>query len=153
MVAVYVLQNLVIILNVYYCFFTLQVYIAGFGLEQRDKLCKILNFSGATRYDDISSRLTHVIVGDPTCNDLKIIQSKDNCHASIVTIQWLIDSMEQQHPVPELNYIVNQAAQTSYCNSPLSKKVGSIRCCIQELFQILHTYIYFDCRSQVFFNK
>lgn len=92
-------------------------------MEQREKLCKILNFSGATRYDDISNRLTHIIVGDPTCNDLKIIQSKEACHASTVTIQWLIDSMEKQHPLPELNYIVSQASKLSYCNSPLSKKV------------------------------
>lgn len=82
-----------------------------------------MNFSGATRYDNISNRLTHVIVGDPTCHDLKIIQANDSCHASIVTIQWLIDSMEKQHPVPEINYIVNQAEMASYCNSPLSKKV------------------------------
>lgn len=97
---------------------------AGFGAEQREKLCKVLNFSGATRYDDISSRLTHVIVGDPTCNDLKILDTKDNCHASVVTIQWLIDSMEKQYPVSEMNYIVSQAAKASYCDSPLSKKVA-----------------------------
>lgn len=52
-----------------------------------------------------------------------MIQSKDNCNAAIVTIQWLVDSMEKQRPVPEINYIVNQAGTTSYCNSPLSKKV------------------------------
>lgn len=94
-------------------------------MDQKEKLCKILNFSGATRYDEFTNRLTHVIVGDPTCNDLKVLHTKDNnCHAAIVTIQWLIDSMEKQQPLPEINYVVNQAATQSYCHSPLSKKVA-----------------------------
>lgn len=42
----------------------LQIYLAGFTTSVRDKLNRILNVGGATRLDDISDAVTHVIVGD-----------------------------------------------------------------------------------------
>lgn len=42
----------------------LQIYLVGFAANIRDKLNKIINVSGATRFDEISSAVTHVIVGD-----------------------------------------------------------------------------------------
>lgn len=42
----------------------LQIYLVGFAANIRDKLNRIINVSGATRFDDISGAVTHVIVGD-----------------------------------------------------------------------------------------
>lgn len=42
----------------------LQIYLAGFAANIKDKLNRILNVGGATRFDDISDAVTHVIVGD-----------------------------------------------------------------------------------------
>lgn len=42
----------------------LQIYLAGFAVNVRDKLNRILNVGGATRLDEISDAVTHVIVGD-----------------------------------------------------------------------------------------
>lgn len=97
----------------------------GFELEQKEKLIKILNFSGATRYDEISERVTHIVVGNTSSTEVKSIQMKENYQAVMVTVDWLIESMEKQQPVSEANFIVNKAnpGVTVTCDSPLSKKV------------------------------
>jgi hypothetical protein len=41
-----------------------QIYLAGFMTNIKDKLNRILNIGGATRLDDISDAVTHVIVDD-----------------------------------------------------------------------------------------
>lgn len=84
-----------------------------------------MNFSGATRYDDISERVTHVIVGDPTCHDMKLIANKGLLnHFPILNIKWLIDSLDKKQPASEENYTVNVSVCTRIePSSPLSKKV------------------------------
>ncbi|KAJ3642726.1 hypothetical protein Zmor_025484 [Zophobas morio] len=98
------------------------VYLAGFIPDQREKLAKILNLSGATRYDDISDRLTHIIVGDTTCPEVKIIKTK-NYSVSLVSLQWLLDSMENQQIADEENYLINlHDFDKEQFSSPLGKK-------------------------------
>lgn len=55
----------------------LQIYLAGFTTSQRDKLNRILNVGSATRLNDISDALTHVIIGDENkaSNELKSMKS------------------------------------------------------------------------------
>ncbi|CAH0559697.1 unnamed protein product [Brassicogethes aeneus] len=98
------------------------VYVAGFDSEHREKLCKILNLSGATRYDSITDRVTHVIVGDVTCHDVKIIKSKGYACA-LVSLRWLVASMEKREPAPEEDFLVgfDNADKSDMC-SPLSRK-------------------------------
>lgn len=79
-----------------------------------------MNFSGATRYEGISDRLTHIIAGDTTCHELKLIRSK-GYQIPIVTIHWLHECLEQGKMVPEEKYLVTNSATD--CGSPLSKKV------------------------------
>ncbi|XP_044258153.1 DNA topoisomerase 2-binding protein 1 isoform X2 [Tribolium madens] len=98
------------------------VYLAGFKPEQREKLAKILNLSGATRYDDISDRLTHIIVGDTSCPEVKIIKAK-NYSVSLVSIHWLLNSMEQQQVADEENYLINlHDSDREHFSSPLGRK-------------------------------
>jgi topoisomerase (DNA) II binding protein 1 len=98
------------------------VYLTGFLPEQREKLSKVLNLSGATRYDDISDRLTHIIVGDTSCHQVKIIKSK-NYSASLVSVHWLLDSIEKQQAVDEENYLINlHDIDKEQFSSPLGRK-------------------------------
>jgi topoisomerase (DNA) II binding protein 1 len=53
----------------------MQVYLTGFNLEQNEKLRRVLNRGGATRFNDISDSVTHVIVGDIVSADLKALKS------------------------------------------------------------------------------
>lgn len=88
-----------------------------------------MNFSGATRYDKLSDRVTHVIVGDSSCSELKTIWDQKQCQAVVVTLNWLLESINQQQLCSETNYILEMAAKSANneCSSPLSKKVS---CCI-----------------------
>ncbi|XP_017784595.1 PREDICTED: DNA topoisomerase 2-binding protein 1-A [Nicrophorus vespilloides] len=98
------------------------IYLAGFTSEQREILCKVLNFSGATRYDVVSERITHIVVGDNKCHELKLIIAKD-LPCAVVSIKWMIDSMENMQPVPEDQYLISILSSPSTENgSPLSKK-------------------------------
>lgn len=101
------------------------MYITGFGLEHTEKLNKIINLSGATRYDNLSDRVTHVIVGDPNCHEVKLIRNK-GMSCGMVTLQWLLDSIENGQPVPEDKYLLTTSDldKTSTTSSPLSKKVS-----------------------------
>lgn len=53
----------------------LQVYLSGFSMEQTEKLRRVLNGGGATRFNEISDCVTHVIVGDIVSSDLKVLKS------------------------------------------------------------------------------
>jgi hypothetical protein len=53
----------------------LQVYLSGFNVEQNEKLRRVLNGGGATRFNEISDCVTHIIVGDIVSSDLKVVKS------------------------------------------------------------------------------
>ncbi|KAK9879087.1 hypothetical protein WA026_003900 [Henosepilachna vigintioctopunctata] len=97
------------------------VYLVGFNGDHREKLCKIINASGATRCDDMSDRVTHVIVGDTECHELKTIASKGYC-CSIINLHWLLDSIERRRPCNEESYLVKTDSDHSKFRSPLGKK-------------------------------
>ncbi|XP_018580230.1 DNA topoisomerase 2-binding protein 1 [Anoplophora glabripennis] len=98
------------------------IYITGFGPEHTEKLCKILNLSGATRYDQFSDRVTHVIVGDPNYHEVKVIKGKGS-PCLLVSVQWLLDSIESEEPVNEEKYLLSTSdVDKSEFSSPLSRK-------------------------------
>lgn len=66
----------------------MQIYLVGFATHARDKLNKILNVGGATRFDDISDTVTHVIVGDKNkaSTELKMMKSRGFWYSMTWTI-------------------------------------------------------------------
>lgn len=56
--------------------FSLQIYICGFTAEEKDRIYKILNSGGATRFDTIHSNISHVIVGVPNKSELSLLTAK-----------------------------------------------------------------------------
>ncbi|XP_076684949.1 DNA topoisomerase 2-binding protein 1-like isoform X2 [Andrena cerasifolii] len=103
------------------------IYLAGFAPNQRDKLNKILNVGSATRLDDISDALTHVIVWDEhrAASDLKSMKTKGLC-PYILTLGWLEESIKLKRPAPEESFLFNEKHNTALTvaepPSPLSKK-------------------------------
>lgn len=102
------------------------VYLAGFSTISKDKINKILNMGSATRLDDISDALTHVIVEDSNraIPDLKIIKSK-GLNPHVLNLGWLKASLEQKKPASEDNYsfeFLNNDVNKVAPPSPLSKK-------------------------------
>ncbi|KAH1009030.1 hypothetical protein HUJ04_001459 [Dendroctonus ponderosae] len=108
------------------------VYVVGFSSSHREKLNKIINISGATRYDSFSTRVSHVLVGDPTCSEVTTIKAMGGpCY--FVNVKWLYDSIMQQRQAEEEKYLVrsNEASngadvsRAPEMGSPLSQKVLS----------------------------
>ncbi|KAJ8681698.1 hypothetical protein QAD02_017490 [Eretmocerus hayati] len=103
------------------------VYLTGFSSNHRDKLNRILTYGSATRMDEISDALTHVIVGDQTkaSQDLRMIRSK-NLYPYTLKVEWLEESIKLQAPALEENFkvSVNNLAHQNAPEppSPLSKK-------------------------------
>ncbi|XP_016844726.1 DNA topoisomerase 2-binding protein 1-A [Nasonia vitripennis] len=103
------------------------IYLTGFSSNYRDKLNRILNVGSATRLDEISDALTHVIVGDAmkATQDLRVIKSK-GLYPYILKVEWLEECMKIQAPAPEENFLFNSKDTTQQAAteppSPLSKK-------------------------------
>ncbi|KOC70830.1 DNA topoisomerase 2-binding protein 1-A [Habropoda laboriosa] len=103
------------------------IYLAGFVSNQRDKINRILNVGSATRLDDMSEALTHVIVGDENraASELKLMKSKGLC-PYILTLEWLEESIKLKRPAPEENFLCEQKSgvvqKVTEPPSPLSKK-------------------------------
>ncbi|XP_011866675.1 PREDICTED: DNA topoisomerase 2-binding protein 1 isoform X2 [Vollenhovia emeryi] len=104
------------------------IYLTGFAPNVRDKLSRILNVGGATRFDDISDAVTHVIVGDgaKASAELKMIKSSGSC-PYILNVEWLEQSMKLKRPASEECYLFETkdgASKTTIETpaSPLSKK-------------------------------
>ncbi|XP_060533164.1 DNA topoisomerase 2-binding protein 1-A isoform X2 [Cylas formicarius] len=101
------------------------IFVAGFDPEHRDKLNKIVNLSGATRYDEVSDRITHVIVGDASCPEVINIKTA-GLPCLLVSVHWLLESVEMQRPAEEKRYLLTSAdfdeVDRSELDSPISKK-------------------------------
>ncbi|XP_015595302.1 DNA topoisomerase 2-binding protein 1-A isoform X2 [Cephus cinctus] len=103
------------------------IYLAGFPASHREKLNRILNVGSATRFDNISYALTHILVGDPSraSNDLKIIQT-NGVGACLLKINWLEESIKLKRPAAEEAFLYEEEKTVSEKPveppSPLSKK-------------------------------
>lgn len=47
----------------------------GFAGEDKDKIVKILNASGAIRYDTVNSTLSHVLIGNPVQREITMLRT------------------------------------------------------------------------------
>lgn len=100
------------------------IYVSGFKNEEKEKLNRVLNTSGATRFDEIEDdNLTHIIVAENTC-DKKILALGKSKGIHLVTLSWLLESIKQKQPAKESNYQVQITNEERGIDlpSPCSKK-------------------------------
>lgn len=100
------------------------VYISGFKSDEKEKLNRVLNTSGATRFDEMEDdNLTHIIVAPNTC-DKKIIALGKSKGINVVTLNWLLESIKQKQPAKESSFQVELPTEEGGidCPSPSSKK-------------------------------
>uniref|UniRef100_A0A182MVT2 BRCT domain-containing protein n=1 Tax=Anopheles culicifacies TaxID=139723 RepID=A0A182MVT2_9DIPT len=74
------------------------VFLSGFTTDEKEKLNKILNSVGAVRYDEISSAISHVIVGEQHVSELAKFRDST---AHLLTLDWLAKSIELRQLAPE----------------------------------------------------
>ncbi|KAK6180631.1 hypothetical protein SNE40_008642 [Patella caerulea] len=82
----------------------LKIYLSGFRNPSLDKLRKIINAGGATRFNSINEGVTHVIIGEPIESDLNLLTSGEY-RPFPVTAQWLVDCFKMEKHLDESNYL------------------------------------------------
>ncbi|XP_017063794.1 DNA topoisomerase 2-binding protein 1-A [Drosophila eugracilis] len=84
------------------------VYLSGFRTEEREKLNRVLNTGGATRYDEANEGISHIIVGQ--LDDAEYRQwQRDGLMGSVhvVRLDWLLESIRAGRLVSELVHRVS----------------------------------------------
>ncbi|KAH8287470.1 hypothetical protein KR054_008313, partial [Drosophila jambulina] len=87
------------------------VYLSGFRPEEREKLNRVLNTGGATRYDEANEGVSHIIVGQldgDAAAEYRQWQS-DGLMSSVhvVRLDWLLESIRAGRVVSELVHRVS----------------------------------------------
>jgi topoisomerase (DNA) II binding protein 1 len=85
--------------------------VSGFSLEQTEKLRRVLNGGGATRFNEISGSVTHMIVGDILPADLKALKCTGfRCGISLFSFVSIV-ALDSLHSYPFVHlgrtYIMN----------------------------------------------
>lgn len=71
-----------------------KIYLSGFCGPKLEKLRKIINSGGGTRFNQINEIVSHVIVGDKVDADAELLR---NCEFQVfvVNVQWILDSARE----------------------------------------------------------
>ena len=77
-----------------------KIYLSGFSGDKLEKLRKIINCGGGTRFNQINEIVSHVIVGDKVEADLELLR---NCEFQVfvVGVQWILNSAREGRKLPE----------------------------------------------------
>lgn len=77
-----------------------KIYLSGFCGAKLEKLRKIINSGGGTRFNQINEIVSHVIVGDKVDEDFELLR---NCefHIFVVGVQWILDSAREGKKLAE----------------------------------------------------
>lgn len=54
-----------------------QIFLSGFANDEKDLLMKILNFGGASRFDELTDQVSHVLIGEKDENDMSVIKQEN----------------------------------------------------------------------------
>jgi topoisomerase (DNA) II binding protein 1 len=98
--------------------------LSGFTTSLLDKVRKILNVGGATRFDQITESVSHVLVAGA---ELTTEEQRAAMHVQphVVKAEWLLASIKQGHPANVDPFLCYESQQNTE-PSPLSKKVRLI---------------------------
>ncbi|XP_055297166.1 DNA topoisomerase 2-binding protein 1-A [Sitodiplosis mosellana] len=80
------------------------VFMCGFSSEEKEKINKILNAGGATRFDTINSNVSHILIGSPSKKDITMLQAVPS-DAALVKLDWLLESIAQKTAVDSDRFI------------------------------------------------
>ncbi|XP_034490230.1 DNA topoisomerase 2-binding protein 1-A [Drosophila innubila] len=101
------------------------VYLSGFRAAEREKLNRVLNTGGATRYDDPHEGLTHIIVGQLDNAAYRQWQLDGLLAAvQVVQLEWLLESIRAGRIANELPHRITlpDGGEQPVIASPGSKR-------------------------------
>lgn len=77
-----------------------KIFLSGFSGQKLERLRKIINSGGGTRFNQINEIVSHVIVGNKVDTDIELLR---NCEFQvfIVSVQWILDSAREGKKLAE----------------------------------------------------
>ena len=78
-----------------------RIFLSGFLENQETHLHRVLQTSGAARMNQITSSVTHIVVGRALKPEHQALVERLKINPHKVTLQWLVESMQMGQPVPE----------------------------------------------------
>lgn len=77
-----------------------KIYLSGFCGQNLEKLRKIINCGGGTRFNQINEIVSHVIVGNKVDADIELLRNCD-FQVFVVNVQWILDSAREGKKLAE----------------------------------------------------
>ncbi|ELT90028.1 hypothetical protein CAPTEDRAFT_225496 [Capitella teleta] len=105
-----------------------KIFLSGFNANQLEKLRRIINHGGGTRFNQINGSVSHVIIGDRVDEDLEQIE-RSGLRPHVVTVDWLVDCLNQGRCMPEESYHCLDATmdttEQSYLKTPKAGRINN----------------------------
>ncbi|XP_041372354.1 DNA topoisomerase 2-binding protein 1-A-like [Gigantopelta aegis] len=98
-----------------------KIYLSGFRSPILEKLRKIINAGGATRFSSIDENLTHVIMGEKLESDIKQLR-ENHLKPFVVTPSWLAECFTEGRRVDEEQHQCLELSPLDEPTSPVQKK-------------------------------
>ncbi|XP_071943540.1 DNA topoisomerase 2-binding protein 1-like isoform X2 [Antedon mediterranea] len=92
-----------------------KIYLSGFTGSRLEKVRKIINTGGGTRFSHFTENVTHVVVETGTEDHIELITSSDY-KPEVVTVEWLVECFKQTAMVSEQPYICLDVPTTCFEN-------------------------------------
>jgi topoisomerase (DNA) II binding protein 1 len=108
-----------------------KIYLYGFNSKMTDKLKKILSIGGATKLDELTTSVTHVIAGIVDSD----LRKYTKYNYVFVTLEWLLKSIELHTLAPVQDYLCFPEHQSPLTKQSLRLLSGSKTTAAKSLFQ------------------
>lgn len=87
-----------------------KIFLSGFAGQHLEKLRKVVNAGGGTRFNQINDNVSHVIVGNREEEHIEELKALPN-RPLIVSMHWLLECMKQGRQVPEGDFVLKDVIQ------------------------------------------
>lgn len=77
-----------------------KIFLSGFSGEKLEKLRKIINCGGGTRFNQINEIVSHVVIGDKVNAELDFLSNCD-FQGFVVNVQWILNSAREGRKLAE----------------------------------------------------
>ncbi|GAB1609328.1 DNA topoisomerase 2-binding protein 1-like [Argonauta hians] len=89
------------------CFDGCKIYLSGFRGTDQERLLRIINVGGGTRFNSLNDHVTHVVAGEMVPADMEYLRKAAH-RPHIVNPSWLLDCARENKCVPEkCHYVQN----------------------------------------------
>ncbi|XP_022099813.1 DNA topoisomerase 2-binding protein 1-like isoform X2 [Acanthaster planci] len=109
-----------------------KVFLSGFSGGRLEKLRRIINSGGATRFNQINKSVSHVVMGERVQEHVTMM-TQSTLRPHVVSAQWLVDCFKQSRQLPEEPYIcldlppVTSASPAAHSKSNQLRKPSEAR--------------------------